>query len=63
MERLSLKADDTKNSEIAVERASVDGAPLARDFGWSFAGWPLAGICSAYLSGLQMPLAIMRSAS
>ncbi|MFN3213710.1 MAG: Arm DNA-binding domain-containing protein [Henriciella sp.] len=43
-------------------QASVDGGPLARDFSWSSAGWPLAGICSAYSSGIQTPLAIMRSA-
>ena len=32
---------------LAAKRASVDGAPLARVFSWSFAGWPLAGISSA----------------
>lgn len=36
----------------------MDGAPLVRDFSWSFAGRPLAGICSAYSGGLSMPRAI-----
>ncbi|WP_299950541.1 hypothetical protein [Hyphomonas sp. BRH_c22] len=48
--------------EVTLQAHLWTAAPWQEIFWRSFAVWPIAGICSAYLGGFQMPLAIMRSA-